>query len=161
MATAQELGRLLAQRDIGLVYGGATVGTMGAVADAALADGGQVIGVIPDSLVDHELAHQGLTELITVRSMLERKDRMIALSDGFITLPGGAGTLDELFEVFTWSILDYIQKPCVLLNLAGYYDRLLGFLDHAIEQGFVDRKHRELVIVTDSPESAIDALGFA
>ena len=157
LAAAQEVGRLAAQRGIGMVYGGASVGTMGKVADATLAAGGEVIGVIPASLVEREIAHTGLSQLIEVQTLSQRKDRMLELSDGFICLPGGAGTLDELFEVFTWSILGYHQKPCILLNLDGYYDRLLELFDHMVEQGFLDRASLELIVIAKTPVEAIDA----
>lgn len=158
LAAAQEVGRLTAERGLAMVYGGASVGTMGKVADATLAAGGEVIGVIPTSLVQREIAHTGLTQLVEVETLSQRKDQMLELSDGFICLPGGAGTLDELFEVFTWSILGYHQKPCILLNLEGYYDRLLGFLDHVVEQGFLDRASLDLVGIAKTPADALDAV---
>ena len=128
--------------DIGLVYGGARVGLMGALADAVLAGGGQVIGVIPRALVEKEVAHSGLTDLRVVTSMHERKAMMADLADAFIALPGGWGTLDEMFEILTWAQLGLHHKPCGLLNVQGYFDPLLSFLDHTMEQGFVRRDTR-------------------
>ena len=151
----------MAERAIGMVYGGASVGIMGKLADAVLAGGGEAIGVIPVSLVDRELAHLGLTELIKVHTLTERKLRMFELSSGFLTLPGGFGTLDELFEVITWAILGYHSKPCVVLDLDGYYHHIRKFIDHALAEGFVDAEHRDLMIVASDPRSAIDALELA
>ena len=141
----------LAARGIGLVYGGARVGLMGAVADAVLAGGGRVTGVIPRSLVEKEVRTSGLTELRVVTSMHERKALMADLSDAFIALPGGWGTLDELFEILTWAQLGLHRKPCGLLNVQGYFDRLLSFLDHTVEQGFVRREYGSLLAVSDGP----------
>lgn len=154
------LGTLLAQRGIGLVYGGASVGLMGMVADAAHAGGGEVIGVIPEALVHHEIAHTGLDDLRIVASMHERKATMADLSDAFIALPGGAGTLEELFEVWTWAQLGAHSKPCALLNVDGFYDTLAAFLDSVVEERFLAREHRDMLIVDDDPErllAAIDA----
>ena len=136
---AEELGRILATRQIGLVYGGARVGLMGVVADAVLACGGQVTGVIPAALVAKEVAHNGLTDLRVVGSMHERKAAMADLAEAFIALPGGWGTLEEFFEVLTWGQLGLHQKPCGLLNARGYFDGLLSFVGHSIEEGFVRR----------------------
>ena len=147
LAAAQQLGTALAKAGIGLVYGGAQVGLMGAVADAALAAGGDVIGVIPRHLVERELAHEGLTTLHEVGSMHERKAMMADLSDGFIALPGGVGTFEELFEVWTWGQLGHHQKPCALFNAAGYYDQLIAFLDHALTEGFMRQPYRDMLIV--------------
>ncbi|MEH6567005.1 MAG: TIGR00730 family Rossman fold protein [Halopseudomonas sp.] len=147
LQAAVELGTALADAGIGLVYGGAQVGLMGAVADAALAAGGEVIGVIPRHLVERELAHDGLTQLIEVSSMHERKARMADLADGFIALPGGVGTFEELFEVWTWGQLGHHQKPCALYNAAGYYDKLIAFLDHALAEGFMKQPYRDMLIV--------------
>ncbi|CAH0314089.1 Cytokinin riboside 5'-monophosphate phosphoribohydrolase [Pseudomonas sp. Bi70] len=151
---ATRLGQALAKAGIGLVYGGASVGLMGAVANAALEAGGEVIGVIPRSLWEKEVAHTGLDDLRIVDSMHQRKALMAELSDGFIALPGGVGTLEELFEVWTWAQLGHHQKPCALLNINGYYDRLAGFLDHMVDEAFVKAPHREMLIV----EQDIDAL---
>jgi len=144
---ASELGNLLARRNITVVYGGGRVGLMGALADAALAAGGRVIGVIPQMLVDKEVAHTGLTELQVVHSMAERKARMGQLADAFLTLPGGIGTMDELFEAWTWTQLGLQRKPCGLLNHDGYYDALIAFIDHAVEEGFLRPPHRAALIV--------------
>ena len=149
---ARRLARELTKRDMGLVYGGASVGIMGEIADAVLSDGGEVIGVIPQALVDKEVSHSGLTELKVVNSMHERKAIMADLSDGFITLPGGLGTLEELFEVLTWSQLGFHKKPCGLLNVNGYYEKLRAFLDYAVEEQFVKTSHRDMLLVEDSPE---------
>jgi uncharacterized protein (TIGR00730 family) len=151
---ARLLGKTLAENGIGLVYGGASVGLMGAVADAAQAAGGEVIGVIPRSLLQKELAHTGLTDLRIVESMHERKALMAELSDGFIALPGGIGTLEELFEVWTWAQLGHHTKPCSLLNVAGFYDSLAVFLDHLVDQAFVKAPQRHMLIV----ENDVDAL---
>lgn len=153
LEAAQQLGTTLAKAGITLVYGGAQVGLMGAVADAALAAGGQVIGVIPQHLVERELAHTGLTELRQVSSMHERKAMMADLSDGFIALPGGVGTFEELFEVWTWAQLGHHQKPCALFNAGGYYDKLIDFLDHAMNEGFMKQAYREMLIVAPDVES--------
>lgn len=154
LEAATRLGQALAKAGIGLVYGGASVGLMGAVANAALEAGGEVIGVIPRSLWEKEVAHTGLDDLRIVDSMHQRKALMAELSDGFIALPGGVGTLEELFEVWTWAQLGHHRKPCALLNINGYYDRLSAFLDHMVDEAFVKAPHREMLIV----EQDIDAL---
>src|SRR4249920_4276830 len=153
---AQELGRALVARRLGVVYGGARVGLMGAVADTVLAGGGLVTGVIPEGLVTKEIAHDGLTELRVVASMHERKAMMNDLADGFIALPGGWGTLEEFFEVLTWAQLGLHRKPCGLLNVSGYYDRLLEFLDLTVEERFVKSQHRALVITSTSPTDLLE-----
>ncbi len=158
-AAARRLGETLAERGIGLVYGGASVGLMGVVADAALARGGEVIGVLPEVLKRKEVAHPGLSALHIVGSMHERKALMAELSDAFIALPGGLGTLEELFEILTWALLGLHRKPCGLLNIEGYYDGLAAFLERAVSDGFVRRKHRELLLVEKSEEALLD--GFA
>jgi uncharacterized protein (TIGR00730 family) len=155
---AATLGRVVAARGMGVVYGGARLGLMGVLADAALAAGGEVIGVIPRSLVTKELAHTGLTELHVVQSMHERKALMSDLSDGFVALPGGWGTLDELFEILTWAQLGLHQKPSGLLNVEGYFDPLLAFIDHSIAEGFVRADYRRLVAVADAAEPLLDLL---
>lgn len=155
---ARQLGEALAARGLGLVYGGAHVGLMGAVADAALTSRAAVIGVIPAALVAKEIAHQGLTELRVVASMHERKALMADLADAFIALPGGWGTLEEFFEVLTWGQLGLHRKPCGLLNVHGYFDRLLSFLEHSFEEGFVRREYRSMIAVADSPGALLDAL---
>jgi uncharacterized protein (TIGR00730 family) len=149
-AAACDLGHELAVRGIELVYGGASVGLMGAVADAVLAAGGRVTGIIPEALVAMEVAHPGLSELQVVASMHARKAAMADLSDGFIALPGGWGTLDELFEVLTWSQLGLHAKPCGVLNVGGYFDRLLAFMDHMIDEGFVRAEYRPALAVAES-----------
>lgn len=155
---AAELGQLLAAREIGLVYGGARVGLMGTVADAVLAGGGQVTGVIPRAMVEKEVAHTGLTDLRVVTSMHERKALMAELSDGFIAMPGGWGTLDEFFEILTWAQLGLHQKPCGLLNVQGYFERLLSFLEYSTTEGFVRREFRAMISVADSPATLVDLL---
>lgn len=144
---ARELGELLARRNLTVVYGGGRVGLMGALADAALQAGGQVIGVIPQLLLDKEVGHSGLSELLVVQTMAERKLKMGELADAFLTLPGGIGTMDELFEAWTWTQLDLHRKPCGLLNYQGFYDPLIAFIDHAVEEGFLRPRHRAALIV--------------
>jgi uncharacterized protein (TIGR00730 family) len=155
---AQALGRSLAQRDVGLVYGGAGVGLMGAVADAVLAGHGRVTGVIPEALVAKEVAHAGLTELRVVRSMHQRKAIMAELADGFIALPGGLGTFEELFEVLTWAQLGLHRKPCALLNVEGFFAPLLALIAHAIEERFIRPEHASMVLVSPSPDGLLDML---
>ena len=158
---ATSLGRELARRGIGVVYGGASIGLMGCVADAALEEGGEVIGVIPEALMVDEVVHPGLTELKVVTSMHERKALMARLSDGFIALPGGYGTLEELAEMITWLQLRIHAKPCGILNVRDYYGHLIGFLDHAVEQGFLKQKHRDKLLVADTVDGMLEALaGF-
>ena len=158
LEAARRLGRTLARRGLGLVYGGGSVGLMGAVADAVLAEGGEVVGVIPRALQLRELAHGGLTTLHVVGSMHERKARMAALSDAFVALPGGIGTVEELVEVFTWTQLGLHDKPCAILNVNGYYDQLIGFLDHAVAERFLRREHRDLLVVADRPSELVELL---
>lgn len=155
---AEELGRVLAARQLGLVYGGARVGLMGVVADAVLASRGQAIGVIPTALVAKEIAHNGLTDLRVVGSMHERKAVMADLADAFIALPGGWGTLEEFFEVLTWGQLGLHRKPCGLLNARGYFDGLLSFVGHSIGEGFVKPECRSMISVADSPGDLLDQL---
>jgi uncharacterized protein (TIGR00730 family) len=155
---ARELGRVLAAKGIGLVYGGARVGLMGLMADAALAAGGAVTGVMPSDLVAKEVAHDGLTELHVVSSMHERKAMMSDLSDGFIALPGGWGTWEEFFEVLTWAQLGLHGKPCGLLNVHGYFDRLLSFVEYSIDEGFVRREYSAMISVAASPAALLDRL---
>ena len=158
MRVAREVGVLLAQRGFGLVYGGAQVGLMGAVADGALAAGGEVIGIIPDSLVRKEVAHTGLGDLRVVGSMHERKAQMADLSDGFLALPGGCGTFEEFFEVVTWAQIGIHRKPCALLNVAGYYDPLLALLNHAVAERFVRPAHLGLVLADTDPVRLLDSM---
>jgi uncharacterized protein (TIGR00730 family) len=153
---AGALGQAIARRGHGLVYGGASVGLMGAVADGALAAGGEVIGVLPKSLEEKELAHHGLSALHIVGSMHARKAMMADLSDGFIALPGGIGTLEEAFEVWTWGQLGYHRKPLALLNVDGFYDKLSAFLDHITAEGFVRPPHREMAIVSADIDALLD-----
>jgi uncharacterized protein (TIGR00730 family) len=155
---AEALAGALAERGIGIVYGGARVGLMGALADAALAGGGEVIGVIPRALIDREIGHSGLTELRIVDSMHERKALMAELADGFVALPGGVGTLEELFEVWTWAQLGLHAKPCALLDADGFYGPLVTFLDHLVDAGFVRPAHRAMLLTAHSPEELLTAL---
>lgn len=156
--TARALGTALATQGLGLVYGGGRVGLMAVVADAALEHGGEVIGVIPQALADKEVAHQGLTELHVTTSMHERKALMADRSDGFVALPGGLGTLEELFEVLTWAQLGFHDKPCGLLNAGGYFDPLIQFLDHVVAERFLKPEHRAMLLVADTPGDMLAAL---
>ena len=153
--TAGLLGKSLAENDIDLVYGGAGIGLMGAVADTILKNGGKVIGVIPKSIA-HKVAHGYLTELHLVDSMHERKKKMFDLSDGFIALPGGLGTIEEVMEVLTWSQLGLHAKPCGLLNTGGYFNKLLDFIDHAVSQRFMRQEHRDMILVEISPAALLN-----
>jgi uncharacterized protein (TIGR00730 family) len=151
MESARQLGRLLSERGITVVYGGSNVGLMSALADAVLDNLGDIIGVIPRTLVEREVANTALTDLRVVETMHERKAMMAALADGFIALPGGIGTLEEFFETWTWGQLGMHTKPCGLLNVAGYFDPLLAFLDRSVEERFVRDVHRSMVIVESDP----------
>ncbi len=153
---AHLLANELILRGIGLVYGGAHVGIMGQLADAVLAKNGEVIGVIPEDLVTKEVAHYGLTELKIVGSMHERKSLMADLADGFIALPGGLGTLEELFEILTWAQLGLHRKPCGLLNIDGYYDGLVAFLDHAVDEQFVKPVDRSMLLIEQQPQRLLN-----
>lgn len=155
---AQQLGQLLAERDIGIVYGGASVGTMGILADAATAAGGTVVGVIPQQLVDRELAHPALSELHVVGDMHQRKARMAELSDGFVALPGGVGTLEELFEVWTWAHLGLHDKPLALLDVAGFYAPLRQFAQHMTQEGFLPEASRDMLLIDSDPATVVDGL---
>jgi uncharacterized protein (TIGR00730 family) len=157
-AAARAFGRLLAERGLGLVYGGASVGLMGELADASLAAGGEVIGVIPDRLVERELAHLGLTELRVVSTLSERKIHMAELSAAFVALPGGAGTLDELFEVWTWSVLGVHTKPFGLLEVGSFFAPLVAALDHLVDEGFLAPWARALLVVDEDARSLLDQL---
>ena len=152
---AAEFGSLLAAHGVGLVYGGASIGLMGAVADAVLQADGDVTGVIPQSLVDKEIAHSGLTQMHIVDTMHERKALMAKLSDAFVALPGGVGTLEELFEMWTWVQIGLHDKPCVLLNVAGYYDELICFLDKMTDSGYLKSSSRSQLKIVCSPQEAI------
>ena len=152
------MGTLLAHRGIGLVYGGGNVGLMGVIADAVMASGGEVIGVIPQSLASREIAHAGITELRVVDSMHARKAMMAELSDGFIAMPGGVGTFEEFFEVVTWTQLGLHRKPCGLLNVDGFYTPLALFIDQAVTEGFIKAVHRAAIVVDDNPERLLDTL---
>jgi uncharacterized protein (TIGR00730 family) len=155
LAEARALGEAIAAAGLGLVYGGASVGLMGAVANAALAGGAEVIGVLPDVLAGKEIAHAGLTKLELVSTMHERKARMAELADAFLILPGGYGTLEELLEIITWAQLRLHAKPCILINTAGYWDGLLTFLDTAVAAGFLKPKNRVLLRVATNAEQAM------
>ena len=158
LQAARALGETLARSGIGLVYGGASVGLMGVLADAALVAGGEVTGVMPRALVEKEIAHGGLSDLRVVGSMHERKALMAELSDGFVALPGGIGTFEELFEVWTWAQLGHHTKPCALLNVRGFYDGLIAFLDKVVERGFMNDAHRSMLIVAQQPMELIERL---
>ena len=157
MGMARMLGQAIVDNGFDLVYGGAGIGLMGEIADTVLGGDRAVIGIIPESLANR-VSHQVLTELHVVDSMHERKAMMFDLSDAFIALPGGFGTLEEITELMTWAQLGIHSKPCGLVNVAGYYDTLLSFLDNAVSQGFMKREHREMLLVSDDPEALIDRL---
>ena len=159
--TARRLAQAMAERGIGLVYGGGRLGLMGIVADTILAAGGTAYGVIPKALIDLEVAHTGLTELHTVTTMHERKAKMTELTDAFVALPGGIGTLDELFEAWTWNALGYHAKPFCLLNVRNFWDGMIGFLDHVTESGFMSAARRAQLLVASDVGEAIDKLGAA
>jgi uncharacterized protein (TIGR00730 family) len=153
--------RAMVGRGVNLVYGGGRLGLMGLIADRMLELGGRVYGVIPQALVDIEVAHPGLTELHTVSNMHERKAKMTDLADAFLALPGGIGTLDELFEAWSWNALGYHKKPFCLLNVEGYWDGLIEFIDHATTSGFMSQRRRKQLLVAQSPEQALDLLDEA
>ena len=153
---ARELADAIVERNLGLVYGGASVGLMGALADAVLNNGGSVVGVIPHALARKEIAHDGLSSLIVTESMHERKMVMSTHSDAFVAMPGGIGTLEELFEMWTWGQLGIHAKPCGLLNIGSYFDGLAGFLDHAVDEAFVKPPHRAMLMIEDSPAALLD-----
>ena len=157
-AAAEALGAEIAQQGLTLVYGGGRVGLMGVVADAALAQGGKVIGVLPESLSTHELRHDGLTELHIVGSMHERKALMAERADAFVALPGGFGTLDEMCEILTWTQLGIQRKPCGILNVLGFFDPLLSLFDHAVAERFLSREHRALVLEETEPARLLECL---
>jgi uncharacterized protein (TIGR00730 family) len=155
---AKQLGRLLASKGIGLVYGGGNVGLMGVIADAVVAAGGEAIGVIPRALADREIAHTGLTKLHVVDSMHTRKATMAELADAFIAMPGGVGTFEEFFEAVTWTQLGLHRKPCGLLNVAGFYTPLERFIDQAVTEGFIRPVHRTAIVVDDNPDRLLETL---
>lgn len=155
-AAAIEMGEVLVKRGLGLVYGGGNVGLMGVIADTVKQAGGEVIGVIPESLAAKELAHQDLSDLIVVKSMHERKAIMADYADGFIAMPGGYGTFEEICEIITWAQLGFHRKPCGLLNVDNYYAPLLALFDHAVDEGFVRAEHRPLVLESNDPEHLLD-----
>jgi uncharacterized protein (TIGR00730 family) len=155
---AIQVGEMLAEQGLRLVYGGGKTGLMGAVARACMAAGGEVLGVIPRALMEAERAYHDITELVVVENMHERKDEMIRASDAFIALPGGVGTLEELFEVFTWHQLGLLEKPCGVLNVNGYYDHMLAFLDHAVVNGFLRQGHLEILQVDDTVQELLEKL---
>ena len=158
LRSADKLAAALLDRGIGLVYGGASIGLMGRIADAMLTGDGEVIGVIPMALKKKEVVHGGLTELLTVSSMHQRKQIMADLSDGFIALPGGFGTMEELFESLAWNQLGIYSKPCGLLNVNQYYDALCHFIDTAVKQGFIRPRHRNLLLTATTPQALLDAM---
>ncbi|WP_187264442.1 LOG family protein [Pontibacter beigongshangensis] len=155
---ADKLGRLMVAQGISLVFGGGKVGLMGAIAESVLAGGGKAIGVIPQSLVDREEAHMGLTELHVVQTMHERKALMAAHADAFVAMPGGFGTFDEICEIITWNQLDIIRKPVAFYNVAGYYDRFFEMIDYCVAEGFIKPIHREAIIVEADPEVLLQKL---
>lgn len=155
---AKKLGKELANANKTLIYGGAQVGCMGALADSSLYYGGSVVGVIPKKLKDVEIAHEQLTELHVVNTMHERKSKMAELADGFIALPGGAGTLEEWFEVFTWSQLGYHEKPCGLLNVNNFFAPLIAMLDHTITEGFMNKNYREMILISSDPKELLEKM---
>jgi len=156
VSAAKAFGGLLVQQEIGLVYGGAKMGIMGVLADTVLEGGGNVTGVIPNALHGKEVAHTGLTELHVVDSMHERKSLMAILSDGFVAMPGGYGTLEEIIEVITWGQLGFHDKPCGMLNINGFFDHLLAFLDHSEAEGFLRAQHRSMLLVANTPLELLD-----
>jgi uncharacterized protein (TIGR00730 family) len=153
---ANKLGKAIAKRNICLVYGGARVGLMGEIASTVIRAKGEVIGVIPKDLVEKEVAHSNLSDLRIVGTMHERKSLMAELSDGFIAMPGGFGTIEEIFEAITWAQLSFHDKPCGFLNIKGYYNDLIKFLDHSVEENFIVPEHRAMIVIDDDPESLLD-----
>lgn len=158
MAAARAMGTAIAGRGLALVYGGAKVGLMGALADTALAAGGEVFGVMPEALMDKEIAHTGLTRLDVVPSMHERKARMAEMADGFVALPGGVGTMEEIFEIWTWGQLGFHAKPAGFLNVLGYFDHLRAFVDHAVGEAFLKAPHRDMLVFSQDCGEMLDKL---
>jgi uncharacterized protein (TIGR00730 family) len=157
-AAARELGQILAQQEIELVYGGASVGIMGELADSVQEHGGHVTGIIPQQLMEKEAAHTGIRNLIVVASMHQRKSQMADMSDGFVALPGGIGTLEGFFEILTWGQLGIHSKPSGILNVAGYFDELTRFLDHAVQEGFLTEEHRDAIIMESDPRRLLERM---
>jgi uncharacterized protein (TIGR00730 family) len=157
-AAARELGQILAEQEIELVYGGASVGIMGELADSVQEHGGHVTGIIPQQLMEKEAAHTGIRNLIVVASMHQRKSQMADMSDGFVALPGGIGTLEGFFEILTWAQLGIHSKPSGILNVAGYFDHLTRFLDHAVQEGFLTREHRGAIIMEADPRRLLERM---
>ncbi|BBC73839.1 rossman fold protein, TIGR00730 family [Altererythrobacter sp. B11] len=155
---ASEFGHLMAERGIGLVYGGGAVGLMGVIADAVSEAGGEVIGIIPEALRAREVDHQGITELHVVKTMHERKAMMAKFADGFVTLPGGIGTFEEMFEAWCWAQLGYHEKPCGLLDVNGFYAGLSSFIDQVVEEGFLQPRHREMMLIDTDPATLLDRM---
>jgi uncharacterized protein (TIGR00730 family) len=155
---ARTLARIFAQNSIRLIYGGGNVGLMGIIADEVMRAGGEVVGIIPDSLDKKEVGHRGITELRVVSSMHERKALMAELADGFIAMPGGIGTFEEFFEILTWAQLGFHEKPCAILNIAGYYDGLLALCDNAVSEGFLRPAHRQLILEDSNPEFLLEKM---
>ena len=155
---AAELGRLLAEKNIGLVYGGGSVGLMGMIAESCLKNGGRVTGVITEHLLDMEVAHNGLTELVVTKDMHERKAKMQDLSDGFISMPGGVGTLEETFEIFTWLQLGIHEKPLGILNTADFYKNLWIFMEHVVSENFLRKEHLDMILFDSDPEKLLEGL---
>lgn len=155
---AKNLARCFVEQNIQLVYGGGNVGLMGIIADEVMGAGGAVVGIIPDSLDQKEVGHRGITELRVVESMHERKAQMAELADGFIAMPGGIGTFEEFFEILTWAQLGFHDKPCAILNIAGYYDGLLALCDNAVSEGFLRPAHRQLILEASDPETLLEKM---
>lgn len=158
LGAARKMGNEIARKELQLVYGGANIGLMNEVAEGALEEGGEVIGVIPERMVGREIAHDGLTELIVTNSMHERKRKMADLADAFIALPGGLGTLEEIFEAITWAQLQLHAKPCGFLNVNRYYDKLLEFLDHCVEERFIRAEHRVMLLLEEDPRRLLGGI---
>ncbi len=153
---AKEFGRLMAERGHNLVYGGSSLGIMGTIADSVMVNGSEVIGVIPENLFSKEVAHRGITRLITVKDMHQRKSHMAELADAFVAFPGGFGTMEELFEIITWNQIGILNKPVTIMNLNGYYDALAKMIDHAVDSGFIKPKNREIVQVAETLERCLE-----
>ena len=155
---AEHLGTIIAERNLGLVYGGGRVGLMGEIADTVIKAKGHVIGVIPKQLHEREVSHNGISDLRVVDSMHERKALMAELSDGFIAMPGGFGTIEEIFEVITWAQLNFHNKPCGLLNINGYYDNLIKFMDNAVKEKFIEPENRAMILIDEEPETLLEKM---